>query len=275
MKKALHLLRGILVFAAVGLVAAAGFQIYGRLANFDRTGMIVGYTYTEGYRELPYTDNFQTGPDQYTITDGTNLAAGRDRVSIAVHDYEHGQLTTWPVLITAEALNARNAPVGTTLTFGTLYLDWFQIQPGRAALYNSGDDILFKDSDGANDLTWVKVSDTMLIPIVTISGIKWSELNSLGFVSGRRVTIDGYTYTIRLMTGGATSAAAGTSEWNAYVVANGDSSYWRAYNYYWCSERYSGDATQAVQRGDYYTVNTWTSANIDQTGAFRPILVIE
>ena len=33
MKKALHLLRGILIFAAVGLVAAAGFQIYGRLAD--------------------------------------------------------------------------------------------------------------------------------------------------------------------------------------------------------------------------------------------------
>ena len=140
----------------------------------------------------------------------------------------------------------------------------------------------------ANQLQWIKIVDgskTLLICDRNILvNVSWDDLNGVGWVKGKKITIDGAEYNLRLMTGGSNCRSGsdyysgGTptnNEWDRFVTReevieglpaptssdldstqnatdlNGASN--KLWNWYYCyswvQETYSGSSSYRAYRG--------------------------
>lgn len=149
---------------------------------------------------------------------------------------------------------------------------------GNLTAYNSGTTYAFGNSDStaSNNLKWIKMSDKLLVcDRNLLCSISWNQINSLGWVNGTNVTIDGYTYKVRLLTGGTSSPGTG-SEWNTLtsLTTSDDVMHWQ-YCYSWCSETSAdGNSSYRPIRG-YHSAAYWSYNSATYTGAnygFRPAL---
>lgn len=167
----------------------------------------------------------------------------------------------------------------------------------------------------ANQLQWIKIVDgskTLLICDRNILvNVSWDDLNGVGWVKGKKITIDGAEYNLRLMTGGSnyrsgSDAYSGgqptNNEWDRFVTReevieglpaptssdldttqnatdlNGASN--KLWNWYYCyswvQETYSGSSSDRARRG-YFSARYWyynSSSNRNSFIGFRPVLEV-
>lgn len=170
-------------------------------------------------------------------------------------------------------------------------------------------------SSDANKLQWVKIVDgdkTLLVCDRNILvSVSWDDLNTLGYVTGKTITIDGAKYKCRLLTGGTGPRSSGdwysggtptNNEWDRFVtreevitglpapissdldssLTSSDKSsthnqFWNWFGCYsWCQETYSANASLRATRG-YYSARYWdysTSSIRYVNVGFRPVLEI-
>ena len=167
----------------------------------------------------------------------------------------------------------------------------------------------------ANQLQWLKIVDgskTLLICDRNILvNVSWDDLNGVGWVKGKKITIDGAEYNLRLMTGGSnyrsgSDAYSGgqpaNNEWDRFVtreeVIEGlpapvssdlDSTYnatdfnsthnkfWNWYYCYsWVQETYTGNSSYRACRGGD-SARRWgyvSSSGRRSDIGFRPVLEV-
>ena len=170
-------------------------------------------------------------------------------------------------------------------------------------------------SDDAKKLQWVKIKDgdkTLLIcDRVILVNVTWNDLNSVGWIFGKEVTIDGAKYKCRSLTGGSNyrggdAYAGGTptnNEWDRFVtreevitglpapvssdldsnfnstdLSSAHNQLWNWMGVYtWCQETYSSNTSIRAVRG-YDSARFWnnrhTATGSDPTVGFRPVLEI-
>ncbi|HIG0360377.1 TPA: hypothetical protein ACX96Z_001966 [Clostridium sporogenes] len=143
-------------------------------------------------------------------------------------------------------------------------------------------------SDDSKKLKWIKIKDgnkTLLIcDRVILNYISWDTLNEAGYITGKKITIDGQEYLCRVLSGGdnyrsgsdAYSGGAPTNnEWDRFIVnednisglpkpTNDDldssldyndldrthNQLWNWWgNHSWCKETYKGNSSYRVYRG--------------------------
>ena len=169
-------------------------------------------------------------------------------------------------------------------------------------------------SDDAKKLQWVKIKDgdkTLLIcDRVILVNVTWNDLNSVGWIFGKEVTIDGAKYKCRSLTGGSNyrgsdTYAGGTptnNEWDRFVtreevitglpapvssdldtslnstdLSSAHNQLWNWMGVYtWCQETYSSNTSYRAIRGCYsarYWFNKYAARSNPNVG-FRPVLEI-
>ena len=167
----------------------------------------------------------------------------------------------------------------------------------------------------ANQLQWLKIVDgskTLLICDRNILvNVSWDDLNGVGWVKGKKITIDGAEYNLRLLTGGSNCRSGsdyysgGTptnNEWDRFVTReevieglpaptssdldsstnatdlNGASNkLWNWYYCYsWAQETYTGSSSSRAYRG-YDSARRWnyfSSSYRNSNLGFRPVLEV-
>ena len=169
-------------------------------------------------------------------------------------------------------------------------------------------------SDDAKKLQWVKIKDgdkTLLIcDRVILVNVTWNDLNSVGWIFGKEVTIDGAKYKCRSLTGGSNyrgsdTYAGGTptnNEWDRFVtreevitglpapvssdldsnlnstdLSSAHNQLWNWMGVYtWCQETSSSNTSRRAIRG-YYSARHWYSSYAAYSSpgvGFRPVLEI-
>lgn len=181
---------------------------------------------------------------------------------------------------------------------------------GAMANYTIGD----TPTADANKLQWVKIVDgdkTLLIcDRVILVSVSWDDLNALGYVTGKTITIDGTKYKCRLLTGGSNyrgsdGYSGGTptnNEWDRFVTreevitglpapvssdldttlnatdrSSAHNQFWNWMGVYsWCQETYTGNTSSRARRGR----NSARNWGYDSSGyrnaylGFRPVLEV-
>ena len=167
----------------------------------------------------------------------------------------------------------------------------------------------------ANQLQWIKIVDgskTLLICDRNILvNVSWDDLNGVGWVKGKKITIDGAEYNLRLLTGGSNCRSGsdyysgGTptnNEWDRFVTReevieglpaptssdldstlnstdfNGaNNKLWNWLGCYsWVQETYSGSSSHRASRG-YPSARRWncgSSSDRYSRIGFRPVLEV-
>ena len=169
-------------------------------------------------------------------------------------------------------------------------------------------------SDDAKKLQWVKIKDgdkTLLIcDRVILVNVTWNDLNSVGWIFGKEVTIDGAKYKCRSLTGGSNyrggdAYAGGTptnNEWDRFVtreevitglpapvssdldsnfnstdLSSAHNQLWNWMGVYtWCQETYSSNTSLRAVRG-CSSARFWRNGNAalsNPSVGFRPVLEI-
>ena len=182
---------------------------------------------------------------------------------------------------------------------------------GTMSHYKIGD----TPSADASKIQWHKIKDgnkTLLIcDRVLLVSVSWDDLNSVGWVSGTTITIDGARYKLRLLTGGSnyrnsSDAYAGGSptnnEWDRFVTReevitglpapvssdldtslnatdlnSAHNKFWNWMGVYsWCQEIYSPNASSRALRGcsSARNSNYYSSGNRFVYVGFRPVLEV-
>lgn len=169
-------------------------------------------------------------------------------------------------------------------------------------------------SDDAKKLQWVKIKDgdkTLLIcDRVILVNVTWNDLNSVGWIFGKEVTIDGAKYKCRSLTGGSNyrggdAYAGGTptnNEWDRFVtreevitglpapvssdldsnfnstdLSSAHNQLWNWMGVYtWCQETYSSNTSGRAVRGcdSARFWDRYNAANSNPSVGFRPVLEI-
>lgn len=174
---------------------------------------------------------------------------------------------------------------------------------GNIPTFTAGQNIEIRDTDSndAYKINWIEVNDGAKKLLIAdrnlLNSVSWDDLNALGLVSGKTITIDGQQYKVRLLTGGSSyrntsdAYAGGTptnNEWDRIIAREAvfsglpipnstdlDSTTnetdrlgahnqkWNWYYIYsWCQEKYSENSANSVFRG-YYSArgfNSYTSS---------------
>lgn len=105
--------------------------------------------------------------------------------------------------------------------FGNLYLDEDPLI-GEVPYTLNSDIRIGNTAYSDNPIKWVKVHDFLYVASrYLLSRISWSELDEQGFVYGRKMSIDGRKYNVRMLQIGDSKETAATSEWDAIVKAAG------------------------------------------------------
>lgn len=181
---------------------------------------------------------------------------------------------------------------GNIVTFGSYYVNDVKrkipknpVQGGDVILEYGVDSIRFGDTgtDPEYQLQWVEYTvgkkRLLFCDRVLQVFLSWDQLNSMGFVSGLPVTIDGQDCIARLPTGGLTAAAA-DNEWDSLVCSEvpgplDEIWHWSTL-YSWCGDTPAGSSPQRTSRGgteaarfrQYYSDETLAILG------FRPVLEI-
>ena len=170
-------------------------------------------------------------------------------------------------------------------------------------------------SDDAKKLQWVKIKDgdkTLLIcDRVILVNVTWNDLNSVGWIFGKEVTIDGAKYKCRSLTGGTgprstndwySGGTPANNEWDRFVtreevitglpapvssdldsslnstdLSSAHNQLWNWMGVYtWCQETYSSNTSRRAVRG-YDSARYWYDNGATYSGpvlGFRPVLEI-
>ena len=165
-------------------------------------------------------------------------------------------------------------------------------------------------SDDAKKLQWVKIKDgdkTLLIcDRVILVNVTWNDLNSVGWIFGKEVTIDGAKYKCRSLTGGSNyrgsdTYAGGTptnNEWDRFVtreevitglpapvssdldsnlnstdLSSAHNQLWNWMGVYtWCQETYSSNTSFRAIRGYHWAgVYSWCQETWAENASSRAV----
>ena len=77
------------------------------------------------------------------------------------------------------------------IKLGTQYLDGFQLDTGLP--YEEGI-LTIQDTVPGKELQWMKVGDLLVADRCLCCAISWNDLNEMGYIFGRAITIDGKEY---------------------------------------------------------------------------------
>lgn len=170
------------------------------------------------------------------------------------------------------------------------------------------------DASDAYKMQWVEVNDGDKKLLIgdrnALVNISWDDLNALGLINGKTVTIDGQEYLLRVLTGGnnyragsdAYSGGTLPNEWDRYIVNEGNipnllkpaasdldstpdatdfnSAHNKLWNWYYCyswaKEIYVSDSALRASRG-YDSARRWSyysSTNRLAHSGWRPALEV-
>lgn len=80
------------------------------------------------------------------------------------------------------------------------------------------------DASDTHKLKWIKIKDgnkyIYICDRVILNGVSWVELNTVGYVTGTTISIDGQTYKCRLLTGGSNTRPGSDSNGGGYPTDN-------------------------------------------------------
>ncbi len=243
---------------------------------FDPTGMSVVAYFTEGSRTLDYDDN-DSSYLYYTIPSQT-LHTGQTSVTIGYTSGSIYKTASVPVKVFSGP-SPETIAIGESIEFGTLYMDGKELDGRYTFTYHTGNTLSFGDSDGVLSITWIKVSDNMLIANRNLlRGISWNALARNGLVYGSSVQIDGNLYTVRLLTGGTTEYDT-DNEWSQYIANRQHTdSFWNMAREASLTQTIINDGYNdlCVLRGDNYEQSAWHNALMsEESYGFRPCLILE
>lgn len=129
------------------------------------------------------------------------------------------------------------------------------------------------DSSGENTLTWAQADNMLVSTHILFRDISWNNLNSIGYIFGRPVIIDGKPYLCRSLKVGPENG--GPSEWDHILDLLGDSDeLWHTKALYFWGQDEANSATRRVIRG-YMSARHIASATAEQPNTFigfRPVL---
>lgn len=128
------------------------------------------------------------------------------------------------------------------------------------------------DTKDSMAIRWLKFGDLLVSDRCLIKSVSWATLNNMGLVEGKKITIDGKRYLIRIPTGGADEDDQ-DNDWDRLVDLYGEDNDILHYNniYSWCRDAYS---VTRVIRG-YDGACSWFCADPSNYGAdlgWRPVL---
>ena len=95
---------------------------------------------------------------------------------------------------------------------GSIYLDDLVIYPGFSC---SSGDFTIGDTVADMELRWIQMGNALVADRCVCLGISWDTLNSLGYIFGRPVHIDGKPYLCRSLKVGIEETAS--SEWDTLL----------------------------------------------------------
>lgn len=129
------------------------------------------------------------------------------------------------------------------------------------------------DSSGENPLTWVQADNMLVSTHILFRDVSWNDLNSIGYIFGRPVIIDGKPYLCRSLK--VDSENGGPSEWDHILDLLGDSEgFWHTKALYFWGQDKANTATRRVIRG-YMSARNSGSAKAELPNSligFRPVL---
>lgn len=187
---------------------------------------------------------------------------------------------------------------------------------GNIPQFTAGQSIEIRDTPAAaaSRIQWVEVNvgnkKLLICDRVLLVSVSHDDLNSLGLIKGKEITIDGGKYLVRSLTGGSNyrntsdAYAGGTpsNEWDQYIVNEAglsglptpaasdldgslnttdlNSAHNKLWNWFgvrsWAQETYSSNSSHRANRG-YYSARYWNydTASYRYVGVgFRPVLEI-
>ena len=155
------------------------------------------------------------------------------------------------------------------IKLGTQYLDGFQLDTGLP--YEEGI-LTIQDTVPGKELQWMKVGDLLVADRGLCCAISWNDLNEMGYIFGRAITIDGKEYICRSLSGGTRN---GPNEWDKILDEVGDDDdllHWKQ-KYFWCQEMASSEEKRVVRgyRNARYRHYGWVNTQ-DMRVGFRPVL---
>lgn len=164
-----------------------------------------------------------------------------------------------------------------TIYFGTLYMRDKAAMPGRNyAVYKGKPEMTIGDTVASKEIPWFKADDLFVSAKILAYGISWYELNILGLITGKRVSIDGKPYILRL----SGQNSDGGDEWDTILDAlykNYDATVlWDPkQTFHWTQVAREDEVTHKILRGgcasrDCISRDIYDSA---KEAGWRPILV--
>ena len=157
------------------------------------------------------------------------------------------------------------------IKLGSLHLDGQPIKMG--ADYAPGQSIEVGETISGKEISWVVVNGMLIADQCLLTNVSWDDLNAQNLVFGKKITIGGFLFTVRLLQVGAEKGVP--NEWDAAldeVGENDDIWHWKD-SWFWGQE--SMRASRRARRG-YRSARYWnwsdSSYRIANLG-FRPALV--
>ena len=102
---------------------------------------------------------------------------------------------------------------------GSVYFDGLATHPGFNCSSGNFD---IGDTVAGMELRWIQMGNILVADQCLCLGISWDMLNSLGYIFGRQIFIDGQPYLCRSLKVG-TEKTVDSSEWNTLVNYSGTS----------------------------------------------------
>lgn len=139
--------------------------------------------------------------------------------------------------------------------FGSIYIRNKPVATGqrarRYALYKNNPSLCIGDTKAGCQIAWAEVNGLLVATRNVVRGVSWVDLERNGLISGKRITIDGDRYNLRLL--GKT--AGGDSEWDMIkeaAIKEGipASEFWHSSEVLsWCQDGPSGVPNCGIVRG--------------------------
>ena len=154
---------------------------------------------------------------------------------------------------------------------GSVYFDGLAAHPG----FNCGSgNFDIGDTVAGMELRWIQMGNILVADQCLCLGISWDMLNSLGYIFGRQIFIDGQPYLCRSLKVG-TEKTVDSSEWNALLKIESANTiiHWKN-TYSWGQEILKEYPERRAARG-FFMAHNWTHRDSmcqDQNMGFRPVL---
>lgn len=159
-----------------------------------------------------------------------------------------------------------------THKFGSIYFDGKVHGPGSD--FVQGATFMIGNTSQYNELGWIKAGDIFISSCTICPRITWADLNNMGFIIGRPVSIDGIPYLCRCLKVGLDIYHP--KEWDKLLDEVGDmNGIWNCEGlWFWGQELHPENTDFAVCRGGEEP-RGWNYAEIKHASSkigFRPVL---